>query len=349
MRCIEPAQHCHSANNNNVPTVQTIDQFISAVSDQFQAQQLRLQLEIQEQVKSMNGPSTDVSALPTPTAPSDITGTATQITDFLKLMLDEISNLALAPMDESTPIQPAAMDAETNTTTDQTLTDIPQESTVDQFTSMDIVLVMPTTTLPPTAPTMDPPIFLATPAILPRPLIIATIVAARSAMASTSRSPHHVPFPIRPPGMLFPEHHWMDYPDALKEEIQCTLLPQPTPAALVPQIAQLAPEEAEYQKSHKRRTTDEPHTRPMPPPSTLRTERSKTPSERTTRRQQQHNKQKAHEEAGQSSQRTAMLQPKVISTKTAVSAKQMPPARHSDSHHSCHESHSRDDRHPIQY
>uniref|UniRef100_A0A915IYQ8 Uncharacterized protein n=1 Tax=Romanomermis culicivorax TaxID=13658 RepID=A0A915IYQ8_ROMCU len=180
-------------------------------------------------------------ALPTPAAPSDITGTATQITDFLKLTLDEISNLALGPMDESTPIQPTAMDAETNTTTDQMLTDIPQESTVDQFTSMDIVLVEPATTLPPTASTVDPPIFLATPAILPRPLIIATIVAARSAMASTSRSPHHVPFPIRPPGMLFPEHHWMDYPDALKEEIQCTLLPQPTPAALVPQIAQLAP------------------------------------------------------------------------------------------------------------
>uniref|UniRef100_A0A915KWA2 Uncharacterized protein n=1 Tax=Romanomermis culicivorax TaxID=13658 RepID=A0A915KWA2_ROMCU len=41
--------------------------------------------------------------------------------------------------------------------------------------------------------------------------------------------------------MLFPEHHWMDYPDPLKEEIQRILLPQSTPAAPVPPIAQLAP------------------------------------------------------------------------------------------------------------
>uniref|UniRef100_A0A915HLI2 Uncharacterized protein n=1 Tax=Romanomermis culicivorax TaxID=13658 RepID=A0A915HLI2_ROMCU len=34
---------------NNVPTVQTIDQIIGAVSDQFQAQQLRVQHEIQEE------------------------------------------------------------------------------------------------------------------------------------------------------------------------------------------------------------------------------------------------------------------------------------------------------------
>uniref|UniRef100_A0A915IBE5 Uncharacterized protein n=1 Tax=Romanomermis culicivorax TaxID=13658 RepID=A0A915IBE5_ROMCU len=39
---------------NNVPTVQTIDQIIGPVSDQFQAQQLRVQREIQEQVKFMN-------------------------------------------------------------------------------------------------------------------------------------------------------------------------------------------------------------------------------------------------------------------------------------------------------
>uniref|UniRef100_A0A915HF02 Uncharacterized protein n=1 Tax=Romanomermis culicivorax TaxID=13658 RepID=A0A915HF02_ROMCU len=39
---------------NNIPTVQTIDQIIGAVSDQFQAQQLRVQREIQEQVQSIN-------------------------------------------------------------------------------------------------------------------------------------------------------------------------------------------------------------------------------------------------------------------------------------------------------
>uniref|UniRef100_A0A915IKP6 Uncharacterized protein n=1 Tax=Romanomermis culicivorax TaxID=13658 RepID=A0A915IKP6_ROMCU len=39
---------------NNVPTVQMIDQIIGAVSDRFQAQQLCVQCEIQEQVKSTN-------------------------------------------------------------------------------------------------------------------------------------------------------------------------------------------------------------------------------------------------------------------------------------------------------
>uniref|UniRef100_A0A915KHB6 Uncharacterized protein n=1 Tax=Romanomermis culicivorax TaxID=13658 RepID=A0A915KHB6_ROMCU len=39
---------------NNVPTVQTIDQIIGAVSNQFQAQQLHVQHEIQEQAKSTN-------------------------------------------------------------------------------------------------------------------------------------------------------------------------------------------------------------------------------------------------------------------------------------------------------
>uniref|UniRef100_A0A915KWQ8 Uncharacterized protein n=1 Tax=Romanomermis culicivorax TaxID=13658 RepID=A0A915KWQ8_ROMCU len=39
---------------NNVPTVQTIDQIIGAISDQFQAQQQSVQPEIQEQVKSTN-------------------------------------------------------------------------------------------------------------------------------------------------------------------------------------------------------------------------------------------------------------------------------------------------------
>uniref|UniRef100_A0A915J279 Uncharacterized protein n=1 Tax=Romanomermis culicivorax TaxID=13658 RepID=A0A915J279_ROMCU len=37
---------------NNVPTVQTIDQIIGVISDQFQAQQLHVQREIQEQAKA---------------------------------------------------------------------------------------------------------------------------------------------------------------------------------------------------------------------------------------------------------------------------------------------------------
>uniref|UniRef100_A0A915KA78 Uncharacterized protein n=1 Tax=Romanomermis culicivorax TaxID=13658 RepID=A0A915KA78_ROMCU len=70
-----------------------------------------------------------------------------------------------------------------------------------------------------------------------------------------------------------------------------------------------------------------------------------SPSERTTNRREQCDKQKAREEAHQSSQTTLTLQPKVTSTKTIASAKQTLPACHSDSHHSCHESHSHDDRH----
>uniref|UniRef100_A0A915KWZ1 Uncharacterized protein n=1 Tax=Romanomermis culicivorax TaxID=13658 RepID=A0A915KWZ1_ROMCU len=63
-----------------------------------------------------------------PAAPFDITATAMQITDFLKLMLDDISHIAPTLMDEFTPIQPAALDSETMTL-DQMLTDIPEEST----------------------------------------------------------------------------------------------------------------------------------------------------------------------------------------------------------------------------
>uniref|UniRef100_A0A915I2I8 Uncharacterized protein n=1 Tax=Romanomermis culicivorax TaxID=13658 RepID=A0A915I2I8_ROMCU len=101
-------------------------------------------------------PSTNVSALPTSAAPSDIMATAAQITNFLKLMLDEISNLAPATMDESTTIQPAAMDAETNTATDQTLTNILEESTLDQYTSMVVLPFEPAAMLPPTATAVDP-------------------------------------------------------------------------------------------------------------------------------------------------------------------------------------------------
>uniref|UniRef100_A0A915K584 Uncharacterized protein n=1 Tax=Romanomermis culicivorax TaxID=13658 RepID=A0A915K584_ROMCU len=60
-------------------------------------------------------------------------------------------------------------------------------------------------------------------------------------MGRTSCSAYCVSFPPPPPGMLFPEHHWMDYPDALKEEIQHILLPQTTLIAPAPQIAQMAP------------------------------------------------------------------------------------------------------------
>uniref|UniRef100_A0A915JEC4 Uncharacterized protein n=1 Tax=Romanomermis culicivorax TaxID=13658 RepID=A0A915JEC4_ROMCU len=134
----------------------------------------------------------------------------TQITDFLKLMLDDISTLAPVPMHESTRVQPTMMEAKTNTTTDQTLTDIPEETTADQSTAMDQSCPDPGL-----LPLLGPP-----------------------ALAAALTAYH---FPSPPPGIMFPEHHWMDYLDALKEEMQRILLLQPTPTLAVPQVAQLAP------------------------------------------------------------------------------------------------------------
>uniref|UniRef100_A0A915JTS9 Uncharacterized protein n=1 Tax=Romanomermis culicivorax TaxID=13658 RepID=A0A915JTS9_ROMCU len=141
-------------------------------------------------------PSTDVSALPAPTATTDFMGTATQITNFLKLTLDNISTLALVLMDESTLVQPAAMDAETNTTTDQTLTNILEETTADQSTPMDVPPQEPAAVAVPLAPAVDPRIYLTTPAVLPRPPMITTVAATRFSMASLGHSPYCISLPV---------------------------------------------------------------------------------------------------------------------------------------------------------
>uniref|UniRef100_A0A915J935 Uncharacterized protein n=1 Tax=Romanomermis culicivorax TaxID=13658 RepID=A0A915J935_ROMCU len=86
------------------------------------------------------------------------------------------------------------MDTETTTTTDQTLTDIPEESTVDQSTSIDVVRIEPATMMPAMVPAVDPQIYLATPAVLPRPPIIATVAAARFSMERIGHSTYHVSF-----------------------------------------------------------------------------------------------------------------------------------------------------------
>uniref|UniRef100_A0A915ISC7 Uncharacterized protein n=1 Tax=Romanomermis culicivorax TaxID=13658 RepID=A0A915ISC7_ROMCU len=137
---------------------------------------------------------------------------------------------------------------------------------------MDVVPAEPATMLPPRMPAVDPRIYLATPAILPSPPIIATVATARYSgpvhfsqhiisdhqwqALATALTAYH--FPSLPPGMLFPEHHWMDYPEALTEEIQHILLLQLTTVP-VPQIAQPAPVIAQA-------AVQPPTTLPWPPP-----------------------------------------------------------------------------------
>uniref|UniRef100_A0A915L7W8 Uncharacterized protein n=1 Tax=Romanomermis culicivorax TaxID=13658 RepID=A0A915L7W8_ROMCU len=109
-------------------------------------------------------------------------------------------------------------------------------------------------------------------------------------------------------------------------------------------------------KAHKTCMMDELHTQCTLLPSRYGTEWGKTLSKWTTRPHEQWAKQKEGQRAGQTSSSAGVTgQPKVMLTKHsgtqmktaqgAVQPQQMPPAYHSDSHQSCHESHQCDNCH----
>uniref|UniRef100_A0A915INE3 Uncharacterized protein n=1 Tax=Romanomermis culicivorax TaxID=13658 RepID=A0A915INE3_ROMCU len=244
---------------------------------------------------------------------------------------------------------------------------------VNQSTSMDPLPIEPAALLPATALAVDPGIYLTTPAFLPGPLIIATIAAAsRTGSPNCSNGSGYCSNGHTNAGSITPADHLTTATGAATPTARNSITLTATvdvqtpqaPSTSVPALdrhgqpirkpqcyehsvkqKQHLHEEAEYPESRKTQTTDEPRTGQTLPPSTSRAECGQMPSERTTCRREQRNKQKAQKEARKSSQPTWTLQPKITSMKTAVPATQPPLAPQSDSHHSRHESHSRDDRH----
>uniref|UniRef100_A0A915I3N3 Uncharacterized protein n=1 Tax=Romanomermis culicivorax TaxID=13658 RepID=A0A915I3N3_ROMCU len=99
-----------------------------------------------------------------PTA-ADLTVPETSINEFLKLMLDDISTLAPVSVEMTIPVHQPKMDTkEAMNTADKTLTDMPEETTADAETLINVV-----------PPAVDPSIYLATPMALPNPRMITTI------------------------------------------------------------------------------------------------------------------------------------------------------------------------------
>uniref|UniRef100_A0A915JLW2 Uncharacterized protein n=1 Tax=Romanomermis culicivorax TaxID=13658 RepID=A0A915JLW2_ROMCU len=249
------------------------------------------------------------------------------------------------------------------------LTDIPEERTLDQSTSMDAMPAEPAMMLPWMAPAVDRHIYLATPAILPRPPIIATVAAARDTTVPQVAQPAPViaqaaiqpPTALRPPPVSQPPPPATLLPLAAPMDVPTPQAPSTSAPALDCQgqpirkprqyehsveCKQHLQEEADYCKSHKTHRTDKPHTGQTRPSSTSPTKCGKMPSEWTTLRREQRNQQKACEEARRTSSLTSGTpQPKVTTSKTAAPAKHTPPAHQLDSQYSRHESHSREDGH----
>uniref|UniRef100_A0A915IA94 Uncharacterized protein n=1 Tax=Romanomermis culicivorax TaxID=13658 RepID=A0A915IA94_ROMCU len=142
----------------------------------------------------------------------------------------------------TTPTHQIEMDAEATATSDQTLTDISGETTINTKATMDVVQP---------SPDIDPSIYLAQPVALPSPPMIAAVATARyippvrfsqqyvsdtqwDTLATTRKA---YSFPLPPPRMLFLEHHWQDYPLTLRDQITEILIPATTtPPAMLQQI-----------------------------------------------------------------------------------------------------------------
>uniref|UniRef100_A0A915IR49 Uncharacterized protein n=1 Tax=Romanomermis culicivorax TaxID=13658 RepID=A0A915IR49_ROMCU len=179
---------------------------------------------------------TPIYACPLPT-----TASAPGSTTEEQLRLDDISSPAPVPMEELTPDQPVNMETEADTATlDHMLMDIPEETTANNVTAIDLA---------PHAPAIDLLIYLTKPLVLPSPPIITTVAAVRyippvrfsqqiisDSQWNTLAAPLKAySLPPPPSSMLFLEHHWHNYSLALQDQIKEILLPPMTPAPAAPQ------------------------------------------------------------------------------------------------------------------
>uniref|UniRef100_A0A915IVR9 Uncharacterized protein n=1 Tax=Romanomermis culicivorax TaxID=13658 RepID=A0A915IVR9_ROMCU len=166
----------------------------------------------------------------------------TTINGFLKLTLDHISTLVPVFTEMTMPLHQPEMYVvgEVTVTLDKILTNIPEETTIHTETVMDVV---------PPKSAVGPSIYLARPLTLASPLMITTVATARyippirfsqqfvsdSQWFALAAALKAYGSPPPPPCMLFPGHHWGDYPTALRDQITEILIPALVIATAVPQ------------------------------------------------------------------------------------------------------------------